>query len=262
MKIKTIALTTLLASAFSFAAQATTNTDFNFNDLPETQKKQVAEYVSNYLVQNPTFLVKASENLEEANQKDREKSFQKKAELANQIKDKILTEDTPILKNKDAKFTIVVFADYNCSYCLLFNETLKELEKEKNVNIAFKELPIFGDKENSSFVAANIGINIFKERGIDAYLGFHNEVYDYINKNKKISDQKVVSIGEEYGYKAKNSDMKLNLQLVMPNFELGQTLGIAATPSYIIFGDTPEKTKFVEGYLTPEALKEVLNELK
>ena len=37
MKIKTIALTTLLASAFSFAAQATTNTDFNFNDLPETK---------------------------------------------------------------------------------------------------------------------------------------------------------------------------------------------------------------------------------
>lgn len=262
MKLKNIIATSILmTSAFSLTAQAE-QTEFKFSDIPESQKQEIAVYVSNYLAENPQFLVKASENLEKLSQEEKEKSYTKKAELANKFKEEILSKDTPILKNKDAKYTIAVFADYNCSYCLMFNKTLKALEKNKNFNIAFKELPIFGDQTNSSFVAANVGINIFKEKGIDSYLAYHNDVYDFIEKNAKLTDNDVVTIAKKYDYTPKESDMKLNLELVMPNFELGQKLGINATPSYVIFGSTPDNTKFIEGYLSEENLNKAIENIK
>ncbi|MCE2929036.1 MAG: thioredoxin domain-containing protein [Candidatus Caenarcaniphilales bacterium] len=52
--------------------------------------------------------------------------------------------ESPILGKKDAKYTLVIFSDFECPYCRMANNTIDDLKKiyGENVSVVFKNFPL------------------------------------------------------------------------------------------------------------------------
>ena len=128
MKLKKIALALGLGL---FTLNATASIDFT--KLTAEEQEQLGKVVSEYLVKNPRFLVKASENLEQILAKE-EAENASKAILENAHL--LLDKKSPNNGVKNSKFTLVEFFDYHCPYCIKFDKEVTEFAKDnKDVQV-------------------------------------------------------------------------------------------------------------------------------
>ena len=111
--------------------------------LDDAQKKEIGEFIKEYLVENPEILI----DVQEALQKKQEEQQQAKAQSAITDNAKaIFSSPYDIaLGNPKGDVTIVEFFDYNCGYCKRALSDMDEVLKEdQNVRFVLKELPILG----------------------------------------------------------------------------------------------------------------------
>lgn len=130
-------------------APATADTSM-FND---SQKRGIEQIVKDYLVQHPEIIVEVQAALEtKMAREDAERTKQLVAENAKEI---YRHPDAPVAGNPDGDITVVEFFDYNCGYCKRgFHNILELIEKDPNVRVVFKELPILSkDSEDAAKIA-------------------------------------------------------------------------------------------------------------
>lgn len=121
-----------------------------FND---AQKRGIEQIVKDYLLQNPQVLVEVQTALEQKMAK--EEAERTKSLVAENAKDIYRHPDAPVAGNPNGDITVVEFFDYNCGYCKRGFHNIRELiEKDKNVRVVFKELPILSkDSEDAAKIA-------------------------------------------------------------------------------------------------------------
>ena len=205
MKVLTLAITLMTLSMSAFSATPTTLQEDNASqDLLET-----VQHTSN-------------ENLKE-----------EQIKLILKYQSQLLNDsNTPYLGNKNAHLNIIEFFDYECSYCSQIAPTVKSLQEENpHIRFIFKEAPIFSDRWEPSIYAAEVGLEVFSQKGIDAYKDYHNGVYstglirgDLTRKEVKLEAQKVGLIA-----KAKYDDTIVN-----KNIKLFHSLKLKGEPVFII----------------------------
>lgn len=85
---------------------------------------------------------------------------------------------TPSVGPADAKVALVEFFDYQCSVCAQQAPVLESLmHANPLVRYVFKEWSIFGTRWPVSMAAAETGLQIWQQKGADAYLAYHNVVF-------------------------------------------------------------------------------------
>ncbi len=121
-----------------------------FND---AQKRGIEQIVKDYLLQNPQVLVEVQTALEQKMAKD--EAERTKSLVAENAKEIYRHPDAPVAGNPNGDITVVEFFDYNCGYCKRGFHNIRELiEKDKNVRVVFKELPILSkDSEDAAKIA-------------------------------------------------------------------------------------------------------------
>lgn len=121
-----------------------------FND---AQKRGIEQVVKDYLLQNPKILIEVQSALEQKMAK--EEAERTKTLVAENAKDIYRHPDAPVAGNPKGDITVVEFFDYNCGYCKRGFHNIRELiEKDKNVRVVFKELPILSkDSEDAAKIA-------------------------------------------------------------------------------------------------------------
>lgn len=121
-----------------------------FND---AQKRGIEQIVKDYLLQNPQVLVEVQTALEQKMAK--EEAERTKTLVADNAKEIYRHPDAPVAGNPNGDITVVEFFDYNCGYCKRGFHNIRELiEKDKNVRVVFKELPILSkDSEDAAKIA-------------------------------------------------------------------------------------------------------------
>jgi protein-disulfide isomerase len=121
-----------------------------FND---AQKRGIEQVVKDYLLQNPQILVEVQGALE--SKMAREEAERTKKLVAENAKELYRHPDAPVAGNPNGDITVVEFFDYNCGYCKRgFHNILELIEKDKNVRVVFKELPILSkDSEDAARIA-------------------------------------------------------------------------------------------------------------
>ncbi len=121
-----------------------------FND---AQKRGIEQVVKDYLLQNPKILIEIQTALEQKMAK--EEAERTKTLVAENAKEIYRHPDAPVAGNPKGDITVVEFFDYNCGYCKRGFHNVRELiEKDKNVRVVFKELPILSkDSEDAAKVA-------------------------------------------------------------------------------------------------------------
>ena len=151
----------------------------------------------------------------------------------------LLTQDknTPTYGPANGKVTVIEFFDYQCVYCSRLAPVMEQVIKaHPQTRFAFKEWPIFGGRWESSLEAAKTGLQIYQQKGADAYLTYHNGIYATGNNEGKLTTADIQQQAKKAGFDAKKaSDVEPVLQSIN---DLAQEIGLSGTPGVIVMPTT------------------------
>jgi protein-disulfide isomerase len=140
----------------------------------------------------------------------------------------------PSLGAKDAKVTIVEFADYQCPYCARMVPTLMDVVKkyEGKVRWVYRDFPLdFHQNAKPAALAANCA----GEQG--KYFDAHNYLFEnYASLGEDLYAKMVDTLKlDKAKFDACRKDPKQEAE-IMADYEEGQKIGVNGTPAYFVNG--------------------------
>ncbi|MEC6824142.1 thioredoxin domain-containing protein [Photobacterium piscicola] len=255
--MKKLLLPIILGALLTGCNETTANNSDNFT---AQQKAQIEKIASQYIINHPDVLVKASQTLQQQ-QMQAQQVEAKKVVIAN-AEQLINDKATPFIGPKDAKVNVIEFFDYQCMYCSKIADTVKQLEeKNPDVKFIFKETPIFASRWEASKYAADMGNWIYQQKGGATYAKYHNAVFATGKDEGKLTKQDINSIATSIGVDVSKFDAN---NTFMNNFKLFSKLGFQGTPALIVMPTnniTTDNITIINGY-NPDALKKAINDLQ
>lgn len=235
-------------------AQKTTTSPFT----PE-QENRIGEVAADYLLAHPDILVKVSQELEARSQQQQMQKMATAAIVSQ--KALLLDKDAPTYGPADADVVVVEFFDYQCVYCSHLAPVLENIMKANpGVRFVFREWPIFARSWPVSMSAARTGLRIWKQKGPEAYLAYHNGVYATGHFEGKLTDKDVSKVADSVKF---NVSVAVNVQDELDKTStLAQEIGLQGTPGLIIMpakNATPENTTVIPGMTTEETLQAAID---
>jgi len=214
-------------------------------------KAEIEVIVKNYITNNPDVLINSLENMQKNKEQE---TTQKATEYLRNNRNAIETDSNPpILGNKDGDISIVVFYDYNCSYCKKANiETNKIISSDPGVKIILRPIAILG---GTSLYAAKASLALQKVAK-DKFPAIHNDIMriQVINENsvKKLTEKYKI----DYAIIENEINSYATKQLITKNFDLARSLGISGAPSYIVNGI------FIPGFIPEDKFKQIIMQIR
>ncbi len=218
---KTLALATMLVSALWLAPAMA---------LDEQQKKDMGDFIREYLIENPEIMLEVQSALE-AKQQTQRLAMADQAVAANH--DAIFaSRNDVVLGNPDGDVTIVEFFDYNCGYC---KQALSDMEEilagDPNVRFVLKEFPILGPDS----LAAHRVANAVRLLAPDKYSQFHRTLMGATGMATEESAIEVAtSLGLDEPAIRRSIDEDPSDDIVRDTYKLATALGVTGTPTYVV----------------------------
>ena len=216
-----------------------------------SSKEEIEAIIKEYIINNPDILVTSLENM---HKKKLMESTAKANEYLENNRNKIETSgNPPILGNKNGDVTIVMFYDYNCSFCKKANlEINKVIDADPGVKIILRPIPILG---GTSLYAAKTSLALQKISE-ENFLAIHNDMMQM----QSIDEDSVKKLMENYKLDYSIVENEINSyatkQLITENYDLARSLNISGAPSYIINGI------FVPGFIPEDKFKQIILQIR
>lgn len=198
--------------------------------LDDQQKKEMGEFIREYLVAHPEIMLEVQDALEKKQQDAR--ISQAADGIEANSKAIFSSPNDIVLGNPKGDVTIVEFFDYNCTYCkraLSDMETI--LSKDKNVRFVLKEFPILGPDS----MAAHRVANAVRLVAPDKYPQFHEKL---LGGQTRATEATAIAVAKDLGIdeKAIRASMKQapNDDQIRQTYELANNLGVTGTPFYVV----------------------------
>lgn len=213
----------------------------------EMEREDIEKIVRDYLLAHPEILNEMIAELQ-----DREKrSASEKAKSGIAENQNALFNDgfSYVAGNPNGDVTVVEFFDYRCGYCKKVRpEIVQLLEKDSNVRVIIKELPILSEVSHEAAKAAVAALN----QGGDLYWKFHQAMLSASD----LDSDAIYDIAAEVGLdlerlKKDMADASVEDKIAQTH-ALADKLGVDGTPAFII-GD-----QLVPGYLTTDELNTII----
>lgn len=207
----------------------------------DISKEEVGKIVKEYLLDNPDILY---DILEELQRRKSEEQNQKSSEFLKDNISKITsTGEPPFIGSIEPDITVVLFFDYNCSYCKQAHKHIKKvLEEDKKVKFVLRPMPILGEK---SVHVAKVALSVHKIAP-DKF----SKIHDQLMEMKNISEESIKSALQSHDLDYKNVENEMNSfaikSLINKNYDLAKNIGIKGAPSQVINGT------FIPGFLEAE----------
>jgi protein-disulfide isomerase len=214
-------------------------------------EEQIKKIVKDYIINNPEVIIQAVENIQK---KKLEESHQ---QTSTYLKDNLSAieefNEPPILGNNSGEFSLVMFFDYNCSYCKKAHEYNQEIiQNDSTIKLILRPLPILGEV---SMYAAKISLAVQKISAEKFPL-----IHDGLMKTQPLNETNIKELLKKHEIDYSLVENEINSydikQLVNYNFELAKNLGIKGAPSYIING------YFVPGLIDTERFNLIIKQLR
>lgn len=143
-------------------------------------------------------------------------------------------DDDPMKGNKDAKVTIVQFAEFQCPYCGKARDTVNQVLKDYDgkVRMVFRDFPLgFHDRATPAAVAANCA----------GKQGRYWEMFDQMMSNQRaLTDADLERYAKESGVNLDKWKTCLadpaEVAEVQADQQAGAELGVTGTPAFFING--------------------------
>ncbi|ENN85992.1 outer membrane [Rhizobium freirei PRF 81] len=214
--------------------------------LDDQQKKEIGEFIKEYLVEHPEVLLDAQAALEKKQDAAR---LAQASQVIDQNKDAIFnSKDDVVIGNPKGSITVVEFFDYNCTYCRhALGDMDKLLKQDKDVRFVLKEFPILG----ADSVAASRVSNAFRKLAPEKYAEFHHKL---LGSDGRASEDSAIEVASSLGVNeaAIRTEMTKspNNNMIKATYQLATDLNVTGTPAYIIGNET------ISGAIGLEAIQE------
>jgi len=176
----------------------------------------------------------------------------------------LLESGSPMIGNPSAQITILEWGDYQCTYCYRFHQSslniiLEEYVTPGKVNLVFKDFPLNGP---DSVLAAEAS---YCAEDQSKYWEYHDELYTnwggertgWINEESLNKFAVEVGLDLEEFYSCMNEHKYLSRVLDLEKF--GRSIGIDATPSFLVFND--EKIIVIRGNQPMDVFRKAIADL-
>lgn len=222
-------------------------------DFTAGQEARIGEIARDYLLAHPEVLMAVSEKLQA---QQRAEQMQAMTGAVLQYQDALLNDaGTPSYGPADAKVAVIEFFDYQCVVCARQAPVMASVMKANpEVRYVFKEWPIFAQRWDASLRAAETGLQVWQQKGAEAYLSYHNAVYATGHNEGKL---KQADITKAAGGKLKGQGETIPGGLARTD-TLAQRLGLRGTPGMIVMpveGATAENVTVIPGGADQSALQ-------
>ncbi|HFZ8995617.1 TPA: DsbA family protein [Citrobacter freundii] len=223
------------------------------------QEARIGEVAKAYLLDHPEVLLEVSQKLQ-VQQREQQLHALTTAALAHQ--DALLNDPaTPSYGPADAKVALVEFFDYQCSVCAQQAPVMEALmQANPKVRYVFKEWPIFAARWPASMDAAETGLQIWRQKGADAYLAYHNALFATGHNEGKLTQQDIARTSAKAGkLKGKKAEV---LDTLAQTDALAQNMGLRGTPGLIVMpvsGATVDNVTVVPGGASQETLQAAID---
>ncbi|PST21232.1 disulfide bond formation protein DsbA [Rhizobium sp. JAB6] len=214
--------------------------------LDDQQKKEIGDFIRDYLVEHPEVLLDAQAALEK---KQDEARIAQSSQVITENKDAIFnSKDDVAIGNPKGDITVVEFFDYNCTYCRhALGDMDKLLQQDKNVRFVLKEFPILGQDS----VAASRVSSAFRLLAPEKYAAFHHKL---LSSEGRASEDAAIDVATSLGVSeaAIRAEMAKapNTATIKATYQLATDLGVNGTPAYVIGNE------MVSGAIGLDAIKE------
>ena len=260
---KKLALGMALLGAMAFNAQAET---IDFATLSAQDKEAIGKIAKDYLVANPEVLIEMSNGLKAKQEQAQADQLVENTKIAIAMQEQLLNDkDSPFIGPEDAKIAVVEFFDYNCVYCSRVAPEVKVIMKNNpDIKFIFKEMPIFENRFPTSKLAAQVANKVFQEKGNEAYLKFHDAVYETKHFEGDLTVADIEKAAKLVGVSAKVKPDDFT-DKIDKNMKLSEKLGIHGTPSFIFMptaNQTPDNTLIMMQAASKEELQSIINQLR
>jgi protein-disulfide isomerase len=214
--------------------------------LSPAQEEAVRALVRDTLIRNPEILNEAMEALQAKQQA--EEDARARAAIQQHGDALVAADPADVIGNPDGDVTIVEFSDYQCGYCKrAFPDLLDVVERDGNVRLVIRELPILGPESVMAARAAEAS------RGQGLYPEFHKAL---MAMKGGVSEASVMQVAAEVGLDVE----QLRVDMADPaldeafahNIQLARALGVSGTPAFVI-GD-----ELAPGAVPAERLKAMI----
>ncbi|WP_368749885.1 DsbA family protein [Klebsiella aerogenes] len=200
--------------------------------------EKVGEVMATYLAEHPEFLVAASESLRQRQQASQQQAM---VQLAVVGQPALLDKTSPSVGPADAKAAVVMFFDYQCSYCSKMAPVVEALVKANpDVRFVFKEFPIFASRWPVSAFAARTGQQVWLSKGGEAYLVYHNALYATGHVEGQMTEQDVMTAAKPYldaktlaGLKQDSGKGAVH-DALQTNLGVAQQMHFTGTPAFVV----------------------------
>ncbi|MDM2747349.1 DsbA family protein [Citrobacter sp. Cu231] len=223
------------------------------------QEAHTDEIAKDYLPAHPAVLIEVSQRLQ-AQKQEKQQQAMMTAVIQNQA---ALLDDkgTPSYGPASAEVAVVEFFDYQCIYCArLAPELEKEIKANPGVRFVFKEFPVFGLHWPASLSAAKTGLQVWQQKGADAYMKYHNAIYATGHNEGQLTDTDISEAAKVVKFDAgKAGDVQGTLDGINM---LARQLNFSGTPALVVLpsnGASPDNVTVIPGYLSTEAIQMAIN---
>lgn len=211
----------------------------------DVQRSELNAMIKQFILDNPQVMITSVENY--YNKQNDAKKAQEGS--LNQVPAGLYDDPrSPWAGNKDAKFVIVEFFDYNCGFCKqVASDVDRLIKEEKNIKFIFKELPILSEM---SEVASRYALAANMQ---GKYLEYHDALMSHQGPfDPSFLEQTGKDLGLDVAKLKKDADSQDVRDTLNKNMELARILGARGTP-FFLFG----KTK-VPGAIGYSRMKEMI----
>lgn len=231
---------------------------------------KVGEVIATYLAAHPEFLMAASETLHQRQQIAQQQAY---VQLALQYRADLLSLDSPSVGPADAKAAVVMFFDYQCSWCSKMAQQVAALVKANpDTRFIFKEFPIFSSRWPVSGFAASVGELVWLTHGGESYLEWHNALYATGKVEGALTEQDVYTLAQHYltetqiaAVKQAQSSGAIHDALLM-NQALAQHMDFSGTPAFVVMPQTAnsdvKRVSVIPSSTSQEALQMAIQRAK
>ncbi len=206
---------------------------------------KVGEAMATYLAEHPEFLVAASETLHQRQQIAQQQAY---VQLALQYRTDLLSNNSPSVGPADAKAAVIMFFDYQCSWCSKMAPVVENLVKANpDTRFVFKEFPIFSSRWPVSGLAARVGEQVWLTQGGAKYLDWHNALYATGKVEGQLSEQDVYTLAQHYLTQKQIALVKQTQRrgaihdALLTNEALAQHMGFTGTPAFVVMPQQPQQ---------------------
>jgi protein-disulfide isomerase len=241
MKLTTVALAAFILLLPAAAQQSN----------PPASKAEIEAIVKEYILKHPEVIIESVRLHQERERASREQRA--KDSLVAKQQELLFDPTSPATKAAvPNQVSIVTFFDYRCGYCKRVYPTLqKVLADHKEVRLVFKELPILGPE---SLVASKAALAAAKQ---GKYLEFHNALMtSEIPATAASVEQTAKAVGLDIAKLKVDMESAEIASILTRNQQLAQSLGVEATPTFVI------GSELIPGAIGEDGFKQLIAKAK